>query len=320
MNAAALSEKSRKTDIFDARAKAVSALPISNLRGTALASYLVQSVRDLRSYDTNTILSVFIAFTQSFLSILAGPPGTGKTSAAGIFAHALGLTTVHAWLAKSADLANCHAEGFADRYLPVSVERGWASKHDTANSSPLKTVHRRAARSSGSTRPDLKNAAPSTTRRCVHLKKPDIREAAVRAVASACKRSCLPAGDTVHLRHRRRPPTSRRTRICSNPPPPAAFVSDGGLSSREATDAATTPSRKQRTKNALSWAISTFWRSGSVKSGLPPNKSQANEDCPPKRKAMPTQHRSRGSTSKPRAYMRMRFRYLKHEQKRRGRA
>ncbi|MBM6705435.1 hypothetical protein H6A60_13275, partial [Sutterella massiliensis] len=72
MNAAALWEKSRKTDIFDARAKAVSALPISNLRGTALASYLVQSVRDLRSYDTNTILSVFIAFTQSFLSILAG--------------------------------------------------------------------------------------------------------------------------------------------------------------------------------------------------------------------------------------------------------
>lgn len=130
MNAAALWEKSRKTDIFDARAKAVSALPISNLRGTALASYLVQSVRDLRSYDTNTILSVFIAFTQSFLSILAGPPGTGKTSAAGIFAHALGLTTVHAWLAKSADLANCHAEGFADRYLPVSVERGWTSKRD----------------------------------------------------------------------------------------------------------------------------------------------------------------------------------------------
>ncbi len=130
MNAAALWEKSRKTDIFDARAKAVSALPISNLRGSALASYLVQSVRDLRSYDTNTILSVFIAFTQSFLSILAGPPGTGKTSAAGIFAHALGLTTVHAWLAKSADLANCHAEGFADRYLPVSVERGWTSKRD----------------------------------------------------------------------------------------------------------------------------------------------------------------------------------------------
>lgn len=130
MNAAAAWEKSRKSNVFEARAQALATLPISNLRGSALSSYLIQSVRELRSYDTNTILSVFIALTQSFLSILAGPPGTGKTSAAGIFAHALGLTTVHAWLRKTAGIVHWPAEGFSDRYLPVSVERGWTSKRD----------------------------------------------------------------------------------------------------------------------------------------------------------------------------------------------
>lgn len=111
------------------RAASIAGLPVSNLTGVQLADYLVDRVRIWRRYDRNTILNIFISLTQSFLTIFTGDPGTGKTTGAEIAAHALGLTTLDRVLGDAAAALWDEASG-ANRFLPISVERGWTSKRD----------------------------------------------------------------------------------------------------------------------------------------------------------------------------------------------
>lgn len=128
--AAAWEDEQRKRN-FDDRAKAIAALPLCPKEENALKHHLLEGVAEYRSYyPANDVLNLFILLTQNFLTILSGPPGAGKTSICGILAHAMGLTTLHAQPALQekvdlwADLRD------VDRYLPVSVERGWTSKRD----------------------------------------------------------------------------------------------------------------------------------------------------------------------------------------------
>lgn len=128
--AAAWEDEERKRN-FDERARAIAALPLCPKEGNALKRHLLDSVAEYRSYyPANDVLNLFLLLTQNFLTILSGPPGAGKTSICGILAHAMGLTTLHAQpdLQEKTDLWDDLHE--ADRYLPVSVERGWTSKRD----------------------------------------------------------------------------------------------------------------------------------------------------------------------------------------------
>lgn len=100
--------------------QAVSKLPASDLTRQALAKYLVDSVQRYRSYTKNDILNAFIVMTQNYLTVFSGQPGSGKTSLCNIVAHVLGLSTFNT----RTGLDN------ADRFLPVSVERGWTGKRD----------------------------------------------------------------------------------------------------------------------------------------------------------------------------------------------
>lgn len=79
-----------------------------------LINYLVKKVNINRSYTRNEIINIMICISQGFLTVFAGDPGVGKTSICNIFSKALGLIN----------------NGCNDRYIEVSVEKGWTSKRD----------------------------------------------------------------------------------------------------------------------------------------------------------------------------------------------
>lgn len=80
--------------------------------------YLVNGIQKYRNYERNDIINIFICISQSFLTIFAGNPGTGKTSICNILGHCLGL--------KCFD----KVDNNLNRFIEVSVERGWSSKRD----------------------------------------------------------------------------------------------------------------------------------------------------------------------------------------------
>lgn len=132
METAADSRREETEKSIVLRAEAISGLQSSALSGAELADYLVKGVSALRSYSANDILNLFLSLTQNFLTVFSGPPGSGKTSICSILAHVLGLDLVSEALRRQSpeSLALWPSPEFADRYLPISVERGWTSKRD----------------------------------------------------------------------------------------------------------------------------------------------------------------------------------------------
>jgi hypothetical protein len=65
---------------------------------------------------------------QNFLTVFSGAPGSGKTSMCNLLAEALGLNTIAA--EKGAGDLWPGKRRLANRYLPISVEKGWTSKRD----------------------------------------------------------------------------------------------------------------------------------------------------------------------------------------------
>lgn len=84
-----------------------------------LIDSLVEGVKKFRDYERNDIINMYICLSQNFLTIFSGEPGTGKTSICNILASSLGLN-------KFGNNGNISK----NRYVPVSVERGWSSKRD----------------------------------------------------------------------------------------------------------------------------------------------------------------------------------------------
>lgn len=111
---------------IEQRVDAMRTVKVSRRRDRALADYLVKAVQCQRDYDRETVLNLCISLTQSFLTVLAGPPGSGKTSACNILGRALGLLNV----ADAVPEGVWSEQSDANRYLPISVERGWTSKRD----------------------------------------------------------------------------------------------------------------------------------------------------------------------------------------------
>ena len=63
-----------------------------------------------RKLDKSDIINYLITINQSFMTVFAGPPGTGKTSFCRIIAKSMGL--------------------YSDRFLKIPVKRGWTSSND----------------------------------------------------------------------------------------------------------------------------------------------------------------------------------------------
>lgn len=87
----------------------------SELCGTELVDYIVNYVKERREYCRNDIINIYISIAQNFITIFSGEPGTGKTSMCNIVAETLGLLNF-------GDQIN--------RFVSISVERGWSSKRD----------------------------------------------------------------------------------------------------------------------------------------------------------------------------------------------
>ncbi len=80
-----------------------------------LIDYIVNYVKERRNYSRNDIINIYVSIAQNFITIFSGEPGIGKTSMCNIISESLGLMDF-------GDKIN--------RYVPISVERGWSSKRD----------------------------------------------------------------------------------------------------------------------------------------------------------------------------------------------
>jgi MoxR-like ATPase len=100
--------------IYERRVKEINTIAAEiaqPLQGDELLDYLVSGVQKFRNYSRNQIINLYICFVQNFITVFSGEPGTGKTTICEILADSLGLRDL-------------------ERFIPVSVERGWASKRD----------------------------------------------------------------------------------------------------------------------------------------------------------------------------------------------
>ena len=121
--AAQWEEKERKSDLQDVVNK-INEVPSIDYTGEALVEHLVKLIQMTRpEYDRNTIVNILICISQGTLTVFSGSPGCGKTSICNIVGKALGLCDFNEYI--DTELINN-----VNRYIPVSVERGWTSKRD----------------------------------------------------------------------------------------------------------------------------------------------------------------------------------------------
>ena len=103
----------------------VRALEIEEMNQDEIVEYLCSQVNKYRPlYGKNVILNAFICIAQGFLTVFSGEPGAGKTSMCNIIANTLGLTLPKEKISTSRNGVD------PNRYVSVSVERGWTSKRD----------------------------------------------------------------------------------------------------------------------------------------------------------------------------------------------
>lgn len=126
MTAAAQWEEDNQSTDYQIGIEALTDLTDSFATTRELIAYLVEAVQVARpDYHPNTILNIVICISQGFLTVFSGEPGCGKTSICKIMAQVLGLTRFQ-------DITRNTYTGRCDlnRYVQISVERGWTSKRD----------------------------------------------------------------------------------------------------------------------------------------------------------------------------------------------
>lgn len=115
MKKAASWEADNEDEVYNGLHNQLNNINPSSLCGEELIDYIVRYVKTRREYSRNDIINIYISIAQNFITIFSGEPGTGKTSMCNIIAETLGL------LKYGEDM---------NRFVSVSVERGWSSKRD----------------------------------------------------------------------------------------------------------------------------------------------------------------------------------------------
>lgn len=117
-----LSGSSNSAEQEDVMPLSLAAYP-AEVRGESRISYINDlkdkfSGSDGRAYSYDEMANIVITVMQSYLTIMAGPPGTGKTSTVNRLSDSLGLT------------ASSKSSMETDNFLSISVARGWASSRE----------------------------------------------------------------------------------------------------------------------------------------------------------------------------------------------
>ncbi|MGP2528377.1 hypothetical protein ACTUHY_10530 [Acidaminococcus sp. LBK-2] len=106
-------------------AERINGIPASGSNNRKCLEYLIASIQKERpQYSRNLILNLLICATQGFLTVFSGSPGSGKTSFCNLLGKVLGLTQFERKIGPQEFMST------TNRYIPVSVERGWTSKRD----------------------------------------------------------------------------------------------------------------------------------------------------------------------------------------------
>lgn len=116
LKAAAEWDSNEESENYTNIIEAVSEHKSNEYTDTDLVDYLVDFVQKRRNYKKNDIINIYISIAQNFLTVFSGEPGIGKTSICKIIADSLGL--------------NSFGNSKMNRYIPVSVEKGWTTKRD----------------------------------------------------------------------------------------------------------------------------------------------------------------------------------------------
>ncbi len=99
-------------------------VPLEDESEGEIVERLVNRVKLHRpNYNHNEIVNILICIAQGFITVFSGKPGTGKTSICKIVGKELGLRLPSARGLKNGDLN-------LDRFVNVSVEKGWTNKRD----------------------------------------------------------------------------------------------------------------------------------------------------------------------------------------------
>ena len=103
----------------------INSLESEEMDASSLVDYLVETIQLERpAYDRNSIVNIVTCLFQGLLTVFAGAPGCGKTSICNIIAKTLGLNMFKEKIEENVAIDD------VNRYIPVSVERGWTSKRD----------------------------------------------------------------------------------------------------------------------------------------------------------------------------------------------
>ena len=115
-------ENNQKSQKYSSMVDCYKKINASQMGSEELIDYLCDTVKIVRSnYDDNTIINIAICLFQNRITVFSGEPGCGKTSICNIFAQVLGLSNFE---------KSDNTEQILNRYVSVSVERGWTSKRD----------------------------------------------------------------------------------------------------------------------------------------------------------------------------------------------
>lgn len=125
LQAASNWEETTKDENLKHAVNLVNEIPSYECESEELVDYLVKTIQKIRpKYSRNVIINIFVCTVQGFLTVLSGAPGCGKTSMCNILSKVLGLTQFEK------QLADVNIDLNVNRYIQVSVERGWTSKRD----------------------------------------------------------------------------------------------------------------------------------------------------------------------------------------------
>lgn len=127
MEAASNLNQKQKDAVSEQKIRVLNALHLEEFKNSQnLAEELVKRLRLFRNYDYNDCIDILITLSQNFITIFSGTPGIGKTSLCEILAKTLGLCDLERQIKENP----WSKHEYANRYIPVSVEKGWTSKRD----------------------------------------------------------------------------------------------------------------------------------------------------------------------------------------------